>query len=341
VPDDQIPVLLRQPRWLRPFGDLVTGYGLPGYRDLEPTLFVALSFMLMFGIMFGDVGHGAVLALGGIAIILFTANEKLRDFGLLSLMAGLPSILFGVVYGSYFGIPALHYYALWYDPLHAPVGLMLGAVIVGILMISLGAILNVVNAFRRREFLAAVLDKFGLIGVLFYWGTLVFIVKYTTLSEQGLAGTVLVLVVVFPLLALTLKEPLRYALSKRAGRATHSENIFMAFVESVIETFEAVMAYLANTISFVRLAAYAMSHAAILMATFAMADAVAGTPGVGGVLYVVIAIIGNGVALILEGVVVAVQVLRLEYYEFFGKFFSGSGLPFSAFSFLGKEREVS
>jgi V/A-type H+-transporting ATPase subunit I len=295
----------------------------------------------MFGIMFGDVGHGTVQAVLENIILLVANQEPLRDFGLLSLMAGLSSVFFGAVYGSYFGIPALHHYALWYDPLHEPVGLMVAAVAVGILMISVGSILNVVNAFRRREFLTAVLDKFGLVGVLFYWGTLVFIVKYTTLSELGLAGIVLVLVIVLPLLALTLKEPLQYALSKRAGRTPHSENIFMAFVESLIETFEAVMAYLANTISFVRLAAYAMSHAAILMATFAMADTVAETPGVGGVLYVLIAIIGNAVALILEGVVVAVQVLRLEYYEFFGKFFSGSGLPFSAFSFLGREKEVS
>jgi V/A-type H+-transporting ATPase subunit I len=107
----------------------------------------------------------------------------------------------------------------------------------------------------------------------------------------------------------------------------------MAFIESMIEAFEAVLAYLANTISFVRLAAYAMSHAAILMATFAMADAVAETPAVGGVLYVAIVIGGNAVALVLEGIIVAVQVLRLEYYEFFGKFFSGSGLPFRPFHF--------
>ena len=114
----------------------------------------------------------------------------------------------------------------------------------------------------------------------------------------------------------------------------------MAFIESMIEAFEAVLAYLANTISFVRLAAYAMSHAAILMATFAMAEAMAEVPAVGGVFYVVIVIGGNAIALILEGVVVAVQVLRLEYYEFFGKFFAGTGLPFRPFSFFGKEKEL-
>jgi V/A-type H+-transporting ATPase subunit I len=333
IPLDQIPILLRQPRLLRPFTMLVTGYGLPGYRDLEPTLLVAITYLLMFGIMFGDVGHGAVLAIGGSAALLLGRDEKIRDYGLLVLMVGLSSLFFGVVYGSYFGIPALHAYALWHDPLHEPIRLMVATVGVGIAMISMGVILNIVNLFRRGEFLNGVLDKFGLAGIIFYWGALIFIVKYTTLCAHGLAGAVLLLAVALPLLAVTLKEPVQYALSRRAGHEPHTENIFMAFIESMIEAFEAVLAYLANTISFVRLAAYAMSHAAILMATFAMADAVAEIPAVGSVLYVAIVIGGNAVALILEGIIVAVQVLRLEYYEFFGKFFSGSGLPFRPFQF--------
>lgn len=341
VPIERIPVLMRQPRWLRPFAALVAGYGLPGYRDLQPTLMVAVTYMLMFGVMFGDVGHGLLLALGGLAAMLITRNERTRDVGLLVLMAGVSSMFFGAVYGSYFGIPSLHHLALWHEPLHEPVSLMLATISVGVVIISMGAVLNVINSFRRGEFLSAALDKFGMAGIIFYWGSLVLIVKYTTLSELGLAGITLVLLIALPLLGVTLKEPLQYALSRFAGHHPHSDNIFVAFIESAIEAFEAVLTYLANTISFVRLAAYAMSHAAILMATFAMAEAVADTPGIGGVLYVVIAVIGNAIALILEGVVVAVQVLRLEYYEFFGKFFSGSGLPFKPFSFLGKEKEQS
>lgn len=341
VPVDQIPVLLRPPRLLRPFATLVTGFGLPGYRDLEPTLLVAISYMLMFGIMFGDVGHGGLLAAGGGVAMLARHNKKLQDYGLLILMAGLSSLLFGVVYGSYFGIPALHQYALWHDPLHAPVRLMLATVGVGVVMISLGVILNIINLFRRGDFLSGVLDKFGLVGGIFYWGCLVFAVKYTALGELGLTGFVLVVAIALPLLAVTLKEPLQYALARHAGRVPHSENLFMACMESLIEAFEAVLSYLANTISFVRLAAYAMSHAAILMATFAVADAVLEFPGVGGVLYVAVVIFGNIVALVLEGVVVAVQVLRLEYYEFFSKFFSGTGVPFRPFSFLGREKEIT
>ncbi|MFO7903132.1 MAG: V-type ATPase 116kDa subunit family protein [Pirellulaceae bacterium] len=341
VPVDQIPVLLRPPRLLRPFITLVTGFGLPGYRDLEPTLLVAISYMLMFGIMFGDVGHGGLLTIAGIGAMLVGRQAKVQDYGLLVLMAGLSSIVFGVVYGSYFGIPALQQYALWHDPLHAPVRLMVATVGVGVVMISLGVILNMINLFRRGDFVTGVLDKFGLVGGIFYWGCLVFIVKYAALRELGLTSLLFVLAIALPLLAVTLKEPLQYALEKRAGHAPHSDSLMMACMESLIEAFEAVLSYLANTISFVRLAAYAMSHAAILMATFAVADAVLDIPAAGGVLYVAVVIGGNAVALLLEGVVVAVQVLRLEYYEFFSKFFPGTGVPFRPFSLLGREKETT
>jgi V/A-type H+/Na+-transporting ATPase subunit I len=337
VPSDQIPVLMRQPPWLRPFSALVSGYGLPGYRDVQPTLMVAITFMLMFGVMFGDVGHGVLLAIGGLAAMLLLRDERQRDYGVLVMMAGVSSTFFGLIYGSYFGLPALHRYAIWHEPLDDPVTLMMAAIGIGVLIVSTGIVMNIVNMFRRGDVVGGLLDKFGVVGIIFYWGSLLFIVRYSMLDEMGLAGLVLVVAITLPLLAMTLKEPLQYGLSKLAGRKPHSDNVMVAFVESGIEAFEAILSYLANTISFVRLAAYAMSHAAILMATFAIAEAVGDTPGIGLVLYVIIAVIGNLIALILEGVVVSVQVLRLEYYEFFGKFFSGDGLPFRPFSFFDKK----
>lgn len=102
-------------------------------------------------------------------------------------------------------------------------------------------------------------------------------------------------------------------------------------MESCVGAFEAILSYLANTISFVRLAAYAMSHAALLFAAFMVAKEVKGIPFVGGGISIVIIILGNFVAIVLEGVIASVQALRLEYYEFFGKFFSGSGKPFEPF----------
>jgi V/A-type H+-transporting ATPase subunit I len=337
LPDEEVPVLLRHPRMLRPFEMLVAAYGLPGYRDLEPTLFVAITYLLMFGMMFGDVGHGAVLALGGAAALVAGRARKVRDVGVLLGAAGLASMAFGVLYGSYFGIAGLRRYALWHDPLEgSPLDLMKAAVGLGVVVVSLGMVLNMVNRFRKRDWLGGFLDSFGVVGALFYWGVLGLLLKFAALKERGLVGLVVALAVALPLVAWALREPLRHALDRRAKRHSESSGFLEATMESVVEAFEAVLSYMANTISFVRLAAYAMSHAAVLMATFVMAAEVKKTSGGGDALSVLVIIAGNVVAILLEGVIAAVQALRLEYYEFFGKFFSGSGRAFTPFRLDGK-----
>lgn len=332
VPEEEVPVLLRHTRLLQPFAMLVSGYGLPKYGEMVPTFFVAVSYVLMFGMMFGDAGHGALFALAGLWALRAGRNATTRDAGLLLLLCGLCSTVFGVVYGSYFGMTALKRFALWHDPLEGdPMMLMDGAMGIGVVIISLGLVLNIINRLRRGDALGALLDKFGVAGVVFYWGVLVLIAKFGAIKSRGLVNPALAVFVALPILAWVLKKPLEFILHRRAGRATEPGGLGMAIVESLVGAFEAVMSYLANTISFVRLAAYAMSHAALLMATFMMAAVVGHVSGAGGVLSVLVIIAGNGVAILLEGVVASVQALRLEYYEFFGKFFSGGGQSFKPF----------
>ncbi len=347
VPEEEVPVLLRHPRLLRPFEMLVVGYGLPGYRELEPTLFVAITFLVMFGMMFGDVGHGGVLLAAGLGALLVGRREKVRDVGILLMMAGASSVVFGFVYGEAFGA---HLYGQAGE--HAkphvltPEGvheLIQGAVLIGIVVLSIGLVLNIVNRFRRGDVIGGFLDKFGVFGAVFYWGVLALGIKWFVSEEKTLHWLEVVLLIILPLVALALKEPIQYALATRAGRRPHAENVLMAFVESAIEMFEAILSYMANTISFVRLAAYAMSHAAILMATFMMAremERLVGGGGLGSALGVVVLVFGNALTILLEGIIASVQALRLEYYEFFGKFFSGTGRAFKPFS-LGVRETVS
>ncbi len=331
--DEPVPVLLRHPRLLRPFAMLVSAYGLPKYQELEPTLFVALSYVLMFGMMFGDIGHGAVLAAGGLVALLAGHTLKMRDAGVLILFAALSSIGFGLLYGSCFGLESFKQYALWHDPLEGdPMALMYGAIGIGVVMISLGLILNIINRFRRGDVIGGLLDKFGVVGVLFYWGMLALITKYAAIESRGLVNVAIVLFLVLPLASWALREPIEYYVHRRAGHLVELGNgLFASITESLVGAFEAVLSYLANTISYVRLAAYAMSHAALLAAAFMMADAIHHFSVGGGVLSLLVIILGNLVAIVLEGIIASVQALRLEYYEFFGKFFSGSGQPFRPF----------
>ncbi len=330
---EEAPVLLRHSWFLRPFEMLVSAYSLPSYHELEPTLFVALSYIVMFGMMFGDAGHGAVLvACGVIALIKARRSKKVQDIGVLLISAGLSSIIFGVVYGSYFGIEAFKHYALWHDPLEGdPIQLMYGAIGIGIAMISIGLILNVINRFRKGDIIGGILDKFGLIGLLFYWGALALLLYGATIRSWGLMGVCVILFLAVPIIGWSVKEPLEHFMSSKAGGHGGAHGgMAGAIIESCVGAFEAILSYLANTISFVRLAAYAMSHAALLFAAFMVAEEVRGSAG-GGVWSLLVIIFGNLIAIVLEGVIASVQALRLEYYEFFGKFFSGGGEPFEPF----------
>jgi len=296
-PEEEAPVLLRPRPLLRPFEALVASYGLPRYRELSPAPFLAVSYLLMFGMMFGDLGHGAVLVLAGLL-----ARRRWPDGGLLLLGGGISSATFGAIYGSCFGLARFKDLALWHDPLEGdPLHLMGLAIGFGALMISLGLVLNILNHLRRRDVPGALLDRFGLAGLVFYWGALGLILWRGPLP--------------WPSLALPLLPVLAWVLHARRWGLT----------AALVEAFEAVLGFLANTISFVRLAAYAMSHAALLAATLMMADAV------GPSLAWLVLITGNLAAILLEGIIASVQALRLEYYEFFSKFFSGAGRPFRPF----------
>lgn len=341
VPDEQIPVLLRHPWILRPFEMLVSGYGLPRYGELEPTLFVAVTYVAMFGMMFGDAGHGAVLALAGLAAALAGRSVRVRDVGVLLVLLGLSSAAFGIYEGSYFGITRWHGEELGHNPLNRDIliALMGVALAIGVAVISLGLVLNMINRFRRGDVVGGFLDKFGVAGAVFYWGVLALAMKYAAVQESGLVWPVLVAVVVLPLAAVVLKEPLEFILARRAargaphGHAAGGAGLVEAVLGSAVEAFEMVIGFAANTLSFVRLAAYAISHAAILMATFVMVAQVqkAARGPLGDCLQVLLIVLGNVVAIALEGTVALVQAVRLEYYEFFGKFFSGSGRAFRPF----------
>jgi V/A-type H+-transporting ATPase subunit I len=246
---------------------------------------------------------------------------------------GISSLIFGALYGSFFGLEPFKPLALWRDPLAGnPAQLMLAAIGVGMVVISLGLVLNIINCFRRRDFVGGWLDRFGVAGLVFYWGSLGLLAKLPTIQSLNLLGPILGVFIGLPIIGWILKDPLKFIRNRRAGRATApDENWFAVMTESLVGAFEALLSFLANTISFVRLAAYAMSHAALLLAAFMLADALKRLPVGGTFLGVLVIILGNIVAMILEGVIACVQALRLEYYEFFSKFFPGGGRPFRPF----------
>ena len=171
VPPDEVPVLMKDNPLIRPFQLLVTGFGFPRYREIQPTVLMAVSFLLMYGLMFGNVGQGAVLAISGFVVRKRARSPQIRDLGMIICMAGLAATVFGFLYGSFFGKEGL-LPVLWISPIEDVVKILVVPVAVGILLISVGILVNIINKFRCGDYFRAIVDRIGVVGIVLYWGAI-------------------------------------------------------------------------------------------------------------------------------------------------------------------------
>lgn len=306
----RVPSAFRYPRWLLPYAVMVRSYGVPRYGEMDPTWLFAITFVAMFGMMFGDVGDGAVIALGGLLL-----PRHWRMYRPFAVGAGLSSICFGVLYGSLFGRAV--FAPLWLAPLSAPLYALDLALYWGIGFILVASLITVRNHVAEGRYVQAVLDVDGLAGVLFYAGLLYAVSALFTGRLNWLAG-------------LGVIGPLAVILGRiwRRNPAGAGERLLIVAVEA----FETTMRYISNTLSFLRVAAFSLNHAALAVAVYMIAHML-GTAG-----YWATVILGNVFILVLEGGIVAIQVLRLEYYEGFSRFFSGDGRPFQPLTLCSDAR---
>ncbi len=325
IPEDQIPIKMRNSTFARPFEVLVSGFGLPGYRQIEPTAVVGVTFLVMFGLMFGDVGQGAVLAIGGWLLSRYGKKAKLRDAGLLVCFAGCSAFAFGFLYGGVFGIPqVIHGH---FEPLHRVMAMLVIGVGVGVLVITVGIVLNIINRLRRGDLFHGIFDKFGLVGIVFYLGAIG--VGVHGVLTGDFSGPWLIGLVFLPLGVLLMRSPL-YRLILRRKPPGHGPGGFSGAIESGAEVMEAISGFLANTISFARVGAFALSHAGLCLAISEMVE-MAGDGPMSPVWKVLILIAGNALVIALEGLITTIQIVRLEWYEFFSKFFEAKGRPYHPF----------
>ena len=323
----RVPILHRNPILLRPFQKLVQIYGTPSYQEIEPTAFFAASFLAMFGLMFGDVGHGLVLSLAGYC--LFRWIPRYLDYGILLMEGGVSAMVFGFLYGSFFGIEgALP--VLWMDPLRDLTSFLKLAIGLGVFLVSAGLVLNAVNAWRAGERALALFGPRGLLGAFGYWVFAGLAARAFVGGKGRIPAAGILALAAIPIALILLRRPIVRRLEK--GRSTHraaaeKSPFLLSALEGAVELVDSVVSYFANTISFLRVAAFAMVHAGVFLALFALADTLSRLRG-GGALSILLLVAGNVVMIFLEGLTVSVQVLRLEYYEFFGKFFRGGGEPY-------------
>lgn len=333
---ESVPVKFQDGPLRRPFQMLISNFGMPRYKELDPTLFVGITFVLMFGFMFGDIGQGLVLLLAGLFMKFSRRkfDETIRDAGVLLAFCGLSAVVFGFFYGSIFGYEHLIHH-LWVNPLKMDVSegsllsdiqrLLLTAVGMGVVFTSVAIIINIVNHFLTRHVYEGIFDRFGLLGLVFYWSVLA---TGLWMVFHGSIATWQIVLIVAPLVLLFIREPLHNLLHKHGP--FHGESAISVVLEGVIDLMETFTGYISGTVSFVRVGAFAISHAALCMAVFLIVGMVSKLPG-GTLWEAVIIVVGNIVVIAFEGMVAGIQCIRLEYYELFGKYFSGEGVEYRPF----------
>lgn len=320
------PTKLKNPKFFKPFEMFIRMYGLPAHNELDPTIFVALTYTFIFGAMFGDVGQGLCLFIGG---ALLYKLKKINLAGIISI-AGIFSTFFGFMFGSVFGFEDM-IEATWIRPIsHMTTLPFIGklntvfivAIAFGMGIILLSMIFHIINAKKAHD-TESLLDQNGISGLVFYGAVVLTVVLFMT--GNPLPGTI-VLVVMFgiPLLLMMFKEPITNKLEKRLEHSEEGKVMFV--VQAVFEMFETLLSYFSNTLSFVRIGAFAVSHAAMMEVVLMLAGVETGNPNWA------IVVGGNIFVCAMEGLIVGIQVLRLEYYEMFSRFYKGTGREFKPYN---------
>lgn len=324
----QPPTKLKNPKLFRPFEMFVRMYGLPAYHEFDPTIFLALTYTFIFGAMFGDVGQGLLLFAGGALLYRF----KKMDLAAIVSCAGIFSTLFGFLFGSVFGFENV-IDAVWMRPISHMTSLpLIGrlntvfiiAIAFGMVLVMGTMVINIMNGLKIHDMESALFGTNGIAGLVFYLSVAVTILLFMT-GHKLPAAIVLIVMFVLPLLVIAAKEPLTALLEKKPKLIEGGIGMFLT--QGFFELFEVLLSYFSNTLSFVRIGAFAVSHAAMMEVVLMLAGAENGaSPN-----WIVI-VLGNLFVCGMEGLIVGIQVLRLEYYEFFSRFYKGTGREFKPYT---------
>ena len=324
--DKHPPVKLKNCFLAKPYEFYTDMYGVPKYNEIDPTLFVAITYTIIFGIMFADLGQGFCLAIAGLLM------WKIRKMAIGKILfpCGISSMVFGTLFGSVFGFehvldPMFRFFGFEEKPFEVMAAkntntIILGAIGIGVFLLIVAMCLNVYTSFRQKNYGRALFSTSGIAGIVFY-GSLVFgLVAEIFLGMHVMTLPYILGLVVFPFLLVFFAEPLGDLVNGEKDWQPESWGGYI--VENLFESIELLLGYVTNTMSFLRVGAFVLVHAGMMLVVFVIAETV-GQPG-----YWLVVVIGNALVMVLEALLVAIQVLRLEYYEMFSRFYSGEGRPY-------------
>lgn len=316
--EENPPTVMENPNWIKSFSSLVKLYGLPKYGELDPSLFFALSYILLFGIMFGDFGQGLVFALIGFAVY----KNKIKiinnsDIAYILMSLGSSSMIFGLFYGSIFGLEDL-IPAVVFRPMDKIMFWLGFTVMIGIVLLVISMIFNLFNSFKNKNYEEALFSDSGLSGLILYLFILINLAFFGLKGSLVLPLSFIVVIAFVLLLLIFFKKPLGNLIKEK--KFIIEKNLSEYILESIFELFDTILGYLSNTLSFLRVGAFTLNHVGLSMAVIILSEMISSHAG-----SLLVLIAGNIVIMILEGVVVGIQILRLEFFEIFAKFYKGTG----------------
>ena len=303
-------------------------YGLPSYNGFNPTMLVAVTYTLMFGIMFGDLGQGLLISLIGFIVY----KKKGITLGAILERVGISSAFFGLIYGSVFGFeealnPLYKLIGLKHKPLEVmenTMGILIGAIIIGVIIIIISIIINIITCLKRKDYVNSIFGNNGVVGLVLFGSLLAGLAVMMTGSGNLFTTPYVLCLIVLPLVLMFFREPLGCLVSGKKFRLESGIGDFIA--SNFFEVFEFILGYATNTLSFVRIGGFIFSHAGMMSVVMMLSETVAkgASP--------IVIVIGNIFVIGMEGLIVGIQVLRLEFYEVFSRFYDGDGQPFEPVS---------
>jgi V/A-type H+-transporting ATPase subunit I len=328
------PTSLNNNRFVKPFEEITKLYGLPHYDELDPTPFMAISFPILFGLMFGDIGHGLILFVGGLTLfMLIKKNQGIRNVCWIMATCGIAAIVAGALYGEFFGKEL--FAPLWFSPFSNVFGFLIFSLYLGVTQIMFGIVLEMANFLVNHNVADAVLVSVPKIA--FYSGAVYLISVYELNIGEWFSGPILLVLVPFVVMAFA--KPAFVAVSnislmRRTGTQVEKELAGVkegSLGQSISESGDLLTRLLSNTISYSRILALLMAHWALLLVTYTIAGLI-GSASIPALLLSGIIIIGGNLLVIaLEGLIVFIHTMRLHFYEWFSKFYQGTGTEFSPF----------
>lgn len=297
---------------------LVDTYTTVPYADVDPARLAGLAYVVMFGMMFGDAGQGLLLVIAGL-IVRSGRIARIRRFQrtwLFIFGAGLAAVFFGVLYGEFFG-PTHVIPVLWLEPVENPIPLLIAALIFGAVLLALAFTVGTINRVREGGWGYALYARTGLAGALLF-------LAVGMLAGGLVAGWTPMVIAAAVLAALALVLIFTGLFVEAGGGGTGTMQASVELVDTVIQLAS-------NLVSFTRLAAFGLTHAALMSIVWQGTTAL-WHPDWRAVLAVVVFLVGNAITFALEGLVAAIQALRLEYYELFSRIFTDEGRPFKPWS---------